>query len=78
MWGSLAENPAFACDKEACYKWFAKVSNFSLLDLGAVKCLVSVGVRILLGSRNFFAVFVSLWHALHYLSSLLITIIPVM
>ena len=31
MWGSLAERSAFTSDKEACFKWFAKVLHVALV-----------------------------------------------
>ena len=31
VWASLAENPAFSSDREACFRWFAKVGLDVLL-----------------------------------------------
>ena len=32
VWESLAENPAFPSDRDACFRWFAKVCHLSAVD----------------------------------------------
>ena len=45
VWESLADRPAFPSDREACFKWFSKVSycllcNTQLLVLTLACCLI--------------------------------------
>ena len=36
MWESLAENPALPTDRDACFRWFAKVSVNVYRECGVI------------------------------------------